>query len=434
MKKSDVLKQERTAKLVAQRGLVEKAKTENREMTPEENASFDALQAEAEALDVSITRSETFERNELLLAGGTAIRIDGSGGGDGGEQKEKDAIQKRFSIVRAIRGAHPGQKLDGVEREVHEIGLKETRDAGVTMDTDIGFSMPISMLSRATQQTVSQDAGAYGGALVQNQAPQIVDNLRPRLFLEDLGASFLTGLQGGDLPLVVASDFSMEFLAEGATLTTQKKGYAGPLLSPKRAGGAVDISNRLLMQSSVDVESMIMVGLRNGFSQLLEGACINGAGGVAPTGILSYAGILASTTVASASATRALVLELEALIEQNNSTEKSLGFLMSPQLKAILKQVKTDAGSGIFILQDNLLDGYKTVSTSLMPALNAGVNFPLVYGDWSQMTIGQWGAINIKVNPYSADLSDSVRLTLNTHADMQIANPKAFAKNAFLTA
>ena len=50
------------------------------------------------------------------------------------------------------------------------------------------------------------------------------------------------------------------------------------------------------------------------------------------------------------------------------------------------------------------------------------------------MTIGQWGAINIKVNPYSADLSDSVRLTLNTHADMQIANPKAFAKNAFLTA
>jgi hypothetical protein len=69
-----------------------------------------------------------------------------------------------------------------------------------------------------------------------------------------------------------------------------------------------------------------------------------------------------------------------------------------------------------------------------MPALNSGVNFPLVYGDWSQMTIGQWGAINIKVNPYSADLADSVRLTLNTHADMQIANPKAFAKNAWLTA
>jgi hypothetical protein len=49
------------------------------------------------------------------------------------------------------------------------------------------------------------------------------------------------------------------------------------------------------------------------------------------------------------------------------------------------------------------------------------------------MTIGQWGSINVTVNPYSADLADSVRLVLNTHADMQIANPKAFAKNAFIT-
>jgi HK97 family phage major capsid protein len=433
MKTSIELKKERTAKHVAQRALVDKAKAENREMTAEENASFDALQLEADGMEAGIQRAETFERNELLLSGTPAIRLDGSGAGDGGEQKEKNEIQKRFSIVRAIRLAHPGQKLDGVEREVHEIGLKETRDAGVTVDTDTGFSLPISML-RASQQTVSQDAGAYGGALVQNQAPQIVDPLRPRLFLETLGARFLTGLQGGDLPLIVGADFAMEFLAEGAAISTQKKTYAGPSLSPKRAGGAVDISNRLLMQSSPDVENMVSQGLRNGFSQLLESAAINGAGGVAPTGLLSYAGILASTTVASASATRALVLELEALIEQNDATEQSLGFLMSPKLKAILKQVKTDAGSGIFILQDNLLDGYKIVSTSLMPALNAGVNFPLIYGDFAQMTIGQWGAINIKVNPYSADLSDSVRLTLNTHADMQIANPKAFAKNAWLTA
>lgn len=436
MKTSIELKKERTAKHVAQRALVDKAKAEKREMTPEENASFDALQEEADGMEAAIQRAEKFEKNELLIANDpTAVRLDGSGGGDGGEQKEKDAIQKRFSIARAIRGAHPGQKLDGVEREIHEMGLKETRDAGVTTDTDsIGFSLPLSMLSRATQQTVSQDGGAYGGALVQNGAPVIVDPLRPKLFLETLGATFMSGLQGGDVPLIVASDFAMEFLAEGAALTPQKKQYAGPSLNPKRAGGAVDISNRLIMQSSPDVESLIMKGLRQGFSQLLEAASINGAGGVAPTGLLSYAGINASTTVASASATRALVLELEALIEQNNSTEESLGFLMSPQLKAILKQVKADAGSGIFILQDNLLDGYKTVATSLMPALNSGVNFPLIFGDFAQMVIGQWGAINIKVNPYSADLSDSVRLTLNTHADIQIANPKAFAKNAFLTA
>ncbi|OXB01742.1 hypothetical protein B0A75_04690 [Flavobacterium oncorhynchi] len=433
MKTSIVLKKERTAKIVAQRALIDKAKLENRELTDEENEQFDTLQSEADELDGKIERAEKFEKNELLLGGNGAERLAGAGASTG-EERELEKVEKRFSINRALFMAQPGKILDGVEREIHEIGQKQNRDSGVKLKTeDAGcFSLPISMLGRATQQTVSQDGGAYGGALVQNAAPVIVDPLRPRLFLEDLGATFMTGLQGGDVPLIVASDFAMEFLAEGASITRQKKQYAGPSLSPKRAGGAVEISNRLILQSSPDVENLVMTGLRNGFSQLLESASINGAGGVAPTGLLSYSGVLSGSS--SASATRALVLELQALIEQNNSTEKSLGYLMSPQLKAILKQVKTDAGSGVFVLQDEKLDGYNFVATSLMPALNSGVNFPLIFGDFAQMVIGQWGAINIKVNPFSADLEDSVRVTLNTHADMQIANPKAFAKNAWLTA
>lgn len=435
MKTSIELKKERTAKIVAQRALVNKAKAENRDLTDEENQQFDDLQTEADELDGKIERAEKFEKNELRLAGDGAQHLAGAGA-SAGEERELEKVEKRFSINRALFMAQPGKILDGVEREIHEIGQKQNRDSGVKLQTeDAGcFSLPISMLGRATQQTVSQDGGAYGGALVQNAAPVIVDPLRPRLFLQDLGATFMTGLQGGDVPLIVASDFAMEFLAEGASITRQKKQYAGPSLSPKRAGGAVEISNRLIMQSSPDVENLVMTGLRNGFSQLLESASINGAGGVAPTGLLSYSGVLSGSSSASASATRALVLELQALIEQNNSTEKSLGYLMSPQLKAILKQVKTDAGSGAFVLQDELLDGYNFVATSLMPALNSGVNFPLIFGDFAQMVIGQWGAINIKVNPFSADLEDSVRVTLNTHADMQIANPKAFAKNAWLTA
>lgn len=435
MKTSIELKKERTAKIVAQRALADKAKAEKRELTDDENTQFDSLQGEIDDLNPAIERAEKFEQNELMLAGDGAQRLAGAGASRG-EERELEKVEQRFSINRAFRLVQPGKKLDGVEREINEIGLKQTRDSGIKLGADDagGFNLPISMLSRATQQTVSQDSGAYGGALVQNAAPVIVDPLRPKLFLEDLGATFMTGLQGGDVPLIVASDFAMEFLAEGASITRQKKQYAGPSLSPKRAGGAVEISNRLIMQSSPDVEALIMTGLRNGFSQLLESASINGAGGVAPTGLLSLSGVLAGSSSASASATRALVLELEALIEQNNSTEKSLGFLMSPWLKAILKQVKTDAGSGIFILQDDKLDGFNYVATSLMPALNSGVNFPLIFGDFAQMVIGQWGAINIKVNPFSADLEDSVRVTLNTHADMQIANPKAFAKNSWLTA
>jgi HK97 family phage major capsid protein len=434
MKKSDALKQQRHAANELQLALINKAKGENRDFTDAENQEFDTRKAEMEALDSQINRALEMEAVEARAAAAAATFVPG---GDG-EQREKDGMQKRFSISKALREANPamgGGKLTGVEKEIHEMGVEESRAAGVATPADTVFSLPLSML-RASQQTVTQDSGSYGGALVQNQAPRMVEPLRPRLVFEDLGATFLTGLSGGNIPLVVGNDFTMEFLAEGAAITPHKKTFAGPTLAPKRAGGAVDVSNQLLLQSSLDVESMIMNGLVNGFRQLLHSACINGAGGVAPLGLLSVVGVNASAQTAADAASWASVVELQALIEEDNATEQSLGYLLHPKLKAALKQITKDAGSGRFLYEAGLIDGVKAVSSSLVPVLDASGTdvFPLIYGDFSQMTIGQWGAINVSINPYSADLSNSVRLVLNTHADMQIANPKAFAKNSLLTA
>ena len=438
MKRSDILKQERASKVKAQGTLLETRKAEKRDtFTEDESAQFDTLDQEIRSLDAQIEQAEKEEKAEARAAA-----MAGAAGGDSlldGEQKEKEKVFKRFSIIKALNAANPASRseLEGVEKEVHQIGIEESRNAKVDIPEDSRFSLPLSYLeTRATAQTVSEDSGDYGGKLVTDAAPRMVAPLRPKLAFEDLGATFLTGLSGGDIPLIVDNDFAMTFLAETAAITPQKKTYDGPSLSPKRAGGAVDISNRLLMQSSVDVENRIINGLRTGFQQLLHSACINGAGGVAPTGLLSVAGVNASATVAAAAATWAQIVELQGLIEEDNATEQSLGYLLHPKLKAALKTITKDAGSGRFLLEGMEIDGYKFVSTSQVPVLDDGGTdvYPLIFGDFAQMVIGQWGAINVTVNPYSADLSNSVRLVLNTHADMQIANPAAFAKNAFLTA
>jgi HK97 family phage major capsid protein len=434
MKKSDALKQERNAANELQLALINKAKAENRDFTDAETQEFDTRKAQMDALDVQINRAVEMEAVEQRSAAAAATFVPG---GDG-EQKEKNAMQKRFSISKALREANPAMgkgNLTGLEKEIHEMGVAESRDAGVSTPADTVFSLPISML-RATQQTVTQDSGNYGGKLVENQAPRMVEPLRPRLVFEDLGATFLTGLNGGNVPLIVGSDFAMEFLSETAAITPQKKTYGGPTLAPKRAGGAVDISNQLLLQTSLDVESMIMKGLINGFRELLHSACIVGEGGVAPTGLLEISGVNNSSQSSAAAATWERIVELQALIEEDNATEQSLGYILHPKLKAALKQITKDAGSGRFLYEGGLIDGVKAISTSLVPLLDASGDdvFPLIYGDFSQMTIGQWGAINVSINPYSADLSNSVRLVLNTYADMQVANPKAFAKNTLLTA
>ncbi|MCO6149064.1 phage major capsid protein [Flavobacterium sp. NRK1] len=436
MKKSSELKLERSTLVASQRKIADLLKTENRAMSADEKKEFDELQKQIDDMDEEIVRAEKFEENERRDAAKAPSLL---GGGDG-EDKEKEKIYQRFSITKALRSVNPESRssLDGIEKEVHEIGVAESRAAKVGSDEDFSssvFSLPMSYM-RASQQTVSQDSGAYGGALVQDNAPRIVDPLRPRLFLEDLGATFLTGLTGGDVPLVVGADFTMEFLAEGASVSTQKKTIAGPKLNPKRAAGAVSITNRLLMQSSVDAQAMIMNGIRRGFVNLLQSAAINGAGGTAPTGLLSVSGVNVSTQAAAGAATWARIVELQALIEEDDATEMMLGYLIHPKVKAALKTITKDSGSGRFLLENGTIDGDKFISTSLVPTLDASGTavYPIVYGDWAQLYIGQWGAVNIKVNPYSEDVADSVRLTLNTHADVAIANPKAFAKNAFISA
>lgn len=438
MKKSVELKQERTAKVEAQQTIVDAARAEKRELNDQETTSFDVLTEEIRAFKTKIERAEQIEANELLLANRTAAPVDM--GTSNGEGKEKGQIFERVSFVKAIREASPNHSkgLTGAEKEMHEIGMKENRDADVkdSQGLNPSLSIPLSYFSRATAQTVTEDSGNYGGKLVTNQAPKMVAPLRPKLALEGLGATFMTGLTGGNIPLLVDNDFAMSFMAETAAITPQKKTYDGPTLAPKRAGGAVDISNQLLMQSSVDVENRIKAGLSNGFSQLLHQAAIQGAGGTAPTGLLTYSGVNTAASAGAVVPTWDLLVELQALIEEDNATSENLGWVIHPKVKALLKTIKKDAGSGRFLLEENMIDGLPFVSTSQISAVDdGGIDcYPIFYGDFSQMVIGQWGSINVTINPYSADLSNSLRLVLNTYADMQIANPKAFARNQYFAA
>ena len=157
MKKSDQLKLERTAKLEAQGALLTKAKAENRDLTPEEIVSFDALGTEVENLDVQVERAMKIEATELRIASNEGKKLTSEG--DSSEKKELREIEKRFSIVRAMNLINPANRssLDGAEKEVNEIGKEQSRAAGVNVPEGTSFSMPISML-RATQQTVSQDS------------------------------------------------------------------------------------------------------------------------------------------------------------------------------------------------------------------------------------------------------------------------------------
>lgn len=429
MKKLAELQQARASKLDAQKVLIEERKSsEGGVFSEEQKTRFEDLNTEIRNLDTQIAEEvmvQDASRNAAALAGASF------GGSKSSEESEVRKIKAAASISKAIRMATSGKQLDGAEKEMNEVAIEESRIAGVQVPDNSLVNIPISML-RATAQTVSEDAGQYGGQLVQDNAARVQMEFAAKTVLEQLGATRLSGLTGGDVPLPVAGKYAFNWLTETAAITPQKALIDGPKLSPKRLAGAVDISNRLLAQSSVNVEGMIRDLLLNGYNTALNTAAINGSGtGGQPTGLLNLAGVQQSSTTILTTATRAMLTELPALVEAANAGEGK--FLLSPQLKEILQNIKTDAGSGLYLMDAlNKILGFDAVSSTLVPELAGGK--VLIFGDFTEMFVGEWGSISVQSDPYSAALNNSVRLIVNAHADVAVAQPTAFAVNKFMTA
>jgi len=150
MRKSVQIRQDLQTKLDAQGAIVEGAKDDkgqSRSLTQEETTNFNNLQKEIETLRSELTLAETHEKNAMERATMKAPVTTETGEG---ETKEKEKVYRSASILKAIRGANPAmdEKLEGAEKEMHEIGLEETRNADVNLPKGGNIvSIPLRYLS-----------------------------------------------------------------------------------------------------------------------------------------------------------------------------------------------------------------------------------------------------------------------------------------------
>lgn len=422
------LKQSRAALVDKQKDMVAaRAESENKVFSEAQKTEWEDLQRQIETLDGQIQEEqqvEDFKRSQAQNAANAQKRNEKK---EGGEEAEKAKIYQRFSITKALRSSG---NLDGAEKEVNEIGVEEYRASGFEVDANAIITVPMRALRT---QSVTGDSGEKGGELVVNQTPQVQLPFEAKTFLEQLGANRLSGLTGGSIPLPVAEKHNMQWLAENAAITPESKKYTGPELSPERVGGAVDISNRLIVQSSANVQALVSQMIIQAYERVLNTAAINGSGAAnEPTGILNTTGVVESTQTAAAAPEWARMTELPGLIDNEDATDISRAFLMDPILRSALMSISKDSGSGRFLMESkDELAGYTALATSLVPVLSG--NRVLIHGDFSKLFIGEWGGISILEDNYSASLNNAKRLVLNAHAGVQIAQPNAFAVNKFLT-
>jgi len=414
MKTSKQLKEERASLITEQQRLVQGA---GESLKTEEQTKFDDLQDRIEGFDVSVKRAEQFEANEKRVAAVAGVVVD--------EPVEEVKEEKRFSLLRSLSALAHGKPLHADDAEVHERAMEEMRSEGLNVPDGNAISIPGSML-RA--QTVDGDAGAKGGALVAS-TPQLVRPLQPVLPIEQLGVNVMSGLVG-DVPLPTSGAFTFAYGAETAATSATDVGFAGPTLKPHRCSGVVDISKKLLLQTSFNVEAYVIEQINIAYGNAVTSAALNGSGD-APTGLYSL--ITTNIDTTASNLTHDIAVNLEGLVDAADGTNVKRGYLADTKVRAKAKATKIDAGSGIFLSDGKEINGYPLMASTLMPTLDAGASHPMIFGDWNQLTVGYWGAVSIIVDPYTQAASGKVRLIIEGYSDVALTNEKAFAINKVLT-
>lgn len=320
--------------------------------------------------------------------------------------KNHTKMTKEFRLIKAINDIANNRSVDDTAQAVVKAGAEEMRKAGVSYGGQI--QLPTSELRSAITVT------AEGEDVVATEIYDILEPLRAKNVLVAAGAKFITGLVGDvQVPSMSAGNVTWE----GETVSAKDGGqtFTAVKLSPKRLTAYVDISKQFLVQDSKSAEALIRQDIINAINSKLEATILGSAVGTTtqPAGIFNGK---SKTTIASFKD----VCDLEAKIEDANVIGECK-YVMSNKAKAALRNMAKSAKSTELVMEGGAIDGTAVLNTSNVEEQN------VVYGDFSNLAIGQWGSIDLLVDPYTKAADGQVRLVVNAFFDAKVLRDGAFA-------
>ncbi len=408
MKKLIELREKRAAKVAEMRTLHAKDKLEENE-----EQRFKALETEVSEIDGQIAREErmvAFEREEQ--------RGEPINGGEFGREL------RNYSLAAAISGALSG-RLSGREAEIDQ-ELKRGRE-GRSGASGIHLAVPSEILLGAAEQR-SQTVGTAtaGGYTVATNLAAVADRFRPALKVESMGATVLRGLTGFlDLPNLATSG-AANWVAENGNATRTAASFEKVSMAPHTVTGEYRLSRRLMLQSNTAIEDLLRRDLGFLLAQELDRAAINGSGTAPePLGVLSTVGVVKATTETLFSDTTAnLIAELEL-----DDVTGTAAFLTNPTVMKAVRKVK-DVDNHVIPAAELFHNGRVEVSTQVPVDIGAtNDKSALIYGQWGELYLGYWSAVDILINPYHPDVASNGGALLHAFldADVAVRHPQAFA-------
>lgn len=436
MKKKYELQNQRATLLKELGTFVQKGEADPSALTDADQARMTAIRSEVDTIDADIVKWDQIEADKLRIATMEAT--------------EAPAVHTRkhiYSLSRAVALATEHRQLDGLEKDVHDEGVREFGEFGLAYMG--GLAIPSRIFTEHALRTQRRDIAIGSGTsgvsnLVETRIGTMIEALAPRVKAIMMGAD--TSLSGLKSYLNLPKETGLptaNWDGEVAAATKTKPTVDKIQIRPTRLSAFSEFSRLSENMASVAMDNWIINHLLNANARKLDESIYNGSGvGNVPLGILNDPDVSVHALGADGDFLSVEdIAAIEALIATENADVLNMGWLTTPGVRGKLRTTRVDAGSGIMIWPwgGNEVGGYKADVTTLIPSnLTKGVGtnlHALIFGDWFQQIIASFAGTELIINPHGnvqgstdgLDVTGQVRITSHSWWDLKRKQAKGFA-------
>mgnify|MGYP003624987311 FL=1 len=331
--------------------------------------------------------------------------------------------RKQFSLVKAIRAlANPN------DRRLQEDAAFEFECSRAAADqfggAAQGIMLPVDVMNNWKRDLNSVDEHDLFGE--DYRGSEFIDVLRNQSSVMQAGARVLNGLKGDvTIPKKLTAAQTGWISAEGGDSAETEMTTGQINLTPKTVGGHTDVTRRLLIQSSMDIEAMIRDDLLSSLALSIDFAGLAGTGSSGqPTGIKNISGINTQTFV-GANPTFAEVVGMETTVAVDNALLGNLSYIMHSSMVGALKTTEKATGTAQFVVEPGgTVNGYRAIRS------NQGLATDAYFGNFSDLLIGFFGGLDILVDPFTHSKSGTIRVNALQSCDVAVRHAQSFCLGA----
>lgn len=347
---------------------------------------------------------------------------------------------RRFSMVRAIAAL----AATGAEsRKAREAAAFEIECSQAVADKIGREARGVFVPNEVQQRDLVVGTTTAGGHLVSTDllASSFIDLLRNRMSVMRAGAQMLTGLQGNIALPRMTGAATAYWVTEGNAPTESQQAFDQVTMSPKTVGAFTDLSRKLLLQSSVDVEGLVRRDLATVLGLEIDRVALNGSGSAPqPRGVLQTSGIGAVVGGTNGLApTWEHIVELWSDVAAANADFGTTGFVTNSKVIGKLMTTEKATGTAQFVCPGfpdasgvTSIGGARAVVSNQVPSnltkgTSSGVCSAIAFGNWADLIVGMWGVLDLMVDPYSNSTSGTVRVVALQDVDVAVRHAESFS-------